>query len=168
MKSISTPAWLCDKSRVIHHEGQEGIFSFDGAEFRFTSLDKDKTININTKNLKLADLNNIMAGAEIILSTIDGASYVFVTTRPASNTEAYSRALFVPRLLGNVRMFKGLSNSVQTSSKWKKIIIDSLPASQVHTRKEIRIGFVILWSVIAIVGLFLILFMLVVLLSGRA
>lgn len=168
MKPFSTPAWLCEKRKIVHKDGQEGILTLEGGSFFFKSKDETKKIHLSANELKMVDLSNIMAAAEIVLETNSGQTCVFVTTRPVSYAEGYSKVLFLPRLIANYQMFSMLNNSIRTSKKWRTAIIGSFPADKVLVRKEVRPWFVVVWSVLGVVIFLAVLFSLVILIANQA
>lgn len=155
--TLVTDAWLCEENNSVWREGEIGKLAFDGDSITFTPEDSGKRIFIKVGDLKVADLNNIMSQSQMIVNLRSGKQFVFSLSRPVSAKTAFGKALFLPRPFLNYDAFSGLAKGSSASRKWKNALIKGLPAEKVQTRKEIRIGFVVIVTLVTIViiaGLF--------------
>jgi hypothetical protein len=149
--TLITDAWLCEENNSVWREGEIGKLAFDGGSISFTPKVAGKTIVIRVEDLKLADLNNIMAQSQMILNMQSGKQFVFSLSKPVSAKTAFGKALFLPKPFLNYDAFSGLARGSSASSKWKNVLTKGLPAEKLQTRKEIRIGFVLIVTLATIV-----------------
>lgn len=138
---ISTPAYLCDKEKINQTEGLEGVLSFDGAQVTFKSSDNSKLVTLNTEQIKLADMNNIMASGQITFHATNDESYVFVFYKPMTKMDALGKSLATGGSVSvsrTTQKFSELSNTTGASKTWRDAMIASLPKEKLQYRKEVR------------------------------
>ncbi len=149
--TLATDAWLCEENNSVWREGEIGNLVFDGDSITFTPKESGKRIVIKVGDLKVADLNNIMAQYQMILHMQSGKQFVFSLSKPVSAKTGFGRALFYPRSWLSYITLNGLAQGGSASRKWKSALIKGLPPEKVQTRKEIRIGFVLIVTLVTIV-----------------
>ncbi len=147
-RSFSSKAWLCDKERSFQNKGIEGTLSFDGSTISFVPGDSSKSINISQENLALADLNNIKGLSQIVFTTKDNSSYIFVFYEPVNTSRTLSTMLLRP--VSSYFVYRDMSQTLAATKQWKETLVQSLPSSKIQTRKEARVVFILVWSVILV------------------
>lgn len=153
-QNISTVVWLCAKKKFTQSDGVEGVLTFDGADFSFLSSDKKTHITISGNDLAVADLNNILGSSQFGLQTITGRTYIFSVARPIDNKAAIKRSLYGNRLPGNSSVTGNLEQAVKNAKLWRQGLVEALPASKIKVRNEIRLGFIVVVTIVVLAVFF--------------